>query len=901
MPMIGKSLAHYSITAEIGKGGMGEVYQAKDQKLGRDVAIKILPEEFSHDADRVARFQREAKLLASLNHQNIAAIYGLEESDGTNFIVMELIEGDTLADQIKTGAIPVKEALKLALQIAEALEAAHEKGVIHRDLKPANIKVTPDGKVKVLDFGLAKVFAGEQADLNLSNSPTLSVAATQQGVILGTAAYMSPEQARGKSVDQKADVWAFGVVLFEMLTGKPLFSGDDISQTLARVLERKPDFSTLPTYLHPKIVEMLERCLEKEARNRYSGIADARVDIQKVLADRGGALVPPPAKAGSGKTMSWIASAIALTALIVGTVVWILRPSPPSEPKRVIRFTYELPIGQQFSTTSRGNGITLAISPDGDRFVYGTTDGLYLREMDQLDARHISGTNKDSLRPFFSPDGKWIGYFSSSDRKLKKVAISGGAPVSICDPGPLGDYASWSSDNTILYSDPRKGVMRVSADGGTPDMLIKGSAKEGFPVAHQMLPDGKTLLFSNILPKGSQLVVQSLKSSQRTVLVDNPGGFGIYLPTGHLVYSTGGGFCGVSFDLHKLKITCDPVPLIGYGWNSFVSNSGTLVSIPLANEVRAVNESSLVWVDQKGKEEPIPATAGYYGTLRISPDGTKVAVTIRDRDNRNKSNIWILDLIRGPLTPLTRSEGSDRNPIWTPYSKEVIFNSDREGWGIYMKAANGTGEAKHVFSLPGRYIAPGSISGDGKTLLFAERGVSMDSGGEVPNWDISMLSMEGEQKKRVLLKDTYDEQIPEISPKGQYMAYESTETGRPEVYIRSFPDVNKERQPVSTNGGQSPIWSPDGKQLYYLARSDDIVKILAVTVETEPILKLGPPKELFQGQYLLAGWDIHPKSKKFLMVKPPASISAALAAPIPRKVNIVLNWFEELKDRVPVN
>jgi Tol biopolymer transport system component len=324
------------------------------------------------------------------------------------------------------------------------------------------------------------------------------------------------------------------------------------------------------------------------------------------------------------------------------------------------------------------------------------------------------------------------------------------------------------------------------------------------------------------------------------------------------------------------------------------------VSIPLAIGVTAVNGYPLVWVDQKGKEESIPATADIYRTPRISPDGTKVAVTILDRDDRDKSNIWILDLIRGPLTPLAHSEGSDRNPVWTPDSKEVIFNSDREGWGIYMKAANGTGQAKHVFSLPGRYIAPGSISGDGKTLLFAERDVSMDSLAGVPNWDISMLSMEGERKKRVLLKETYAEHIPEISPDGRYMAYESTEPGRPEVYIQSFPDVNKDKQQVSTNGGQSPIWSPDGKELYYLTRTDNAVKILAVTVEKEPILKLGPPKELFQGTYLPGSWDIHPNGKKFLMIKPPASISATSAGPIPRKINIVVNWFEELKQKVQV-
>ncbi len=388
--MIGKTLAHYEITSLLGKGGMGEVYQAKDLKLGRDVAIKILPDEFALDADRVARFQREAKLLASLNHPNIAAIYGLEESEGTNFLVMELVEGETLADRIKRGPIPVEEALKLALQITEALEAAHEKGVIHRDLKPANIKVTPDGKVKVLDFGLAKAFAEDQGEMKPLDSPTISDAATQKGVILGTAAYMSPEQAKGKSVDKRADIWAFGVVLFEMLTGKPLFQGEDTTSTLARVLEREPDYSSLNPNLHPRIRFLLERCLEKNPKNRYHDIADARVDIQKVLSDPNGVFEQPvtavEAKPKLRQTLAWAAMTLVLI-VIAGLAVWMLKPTPPPEPKRVMRFEYELPAGQLFNRDLTGAAqYQIAVSPDGSQFVYSTTDGLYLRSMNELNA-----------------------------------------------------------------------------------------------------------------------------------------------------------------------------------------------------------------------------------------------------------------------------------------------------------------------------------------------------------------------------------------------------------------------------------------------------------------------------------------------------------------------------------
>jgi serine/threonine-protein kinase len=389
MSMIGKTLGNFEITSQLGRGGMGEVYQAKDRKLGRDVAIKVLPEEFAKDTDRVARFQREAKLLASLNHPNIAAIHGLEESEGTNFLVLELVEGQTLADRIKAGSIPVEESLKLALQIAEALEAAHEKGVIHRDLKPANIKVTPDGKVKVLDFGLAKAFAGDREEINLSNSPTLSNAATQQGVILGTAAYMSPEQARGESVDKKADIWAFGVVLFEMLTGRGTFEGRTVSDTLAAVLMREPEWKRLPPNLHPRIRLLLERCLEKDAKNRCSGMGDARADIQKALADPNGMFVQPVTGAEPRTRLRtilpWIAAVVILSA-ITGGIVWNLRKP---EPRQVMRFDYELPEGQEFGVLPWP---VLAVSPDGKRFVYSTSKGLYLHSVDELTAKLVAGT-----------------------------------------------------------------------------------------------------------------------------------------------------------------------------------------------------------------------------------------------------------------------------------------------------------------------------------------------------------------------------------------------------------------------------------------------------------------------------------------------------------------------------
>jgi serine/threonine protein kinase/Tol biopolymer transport system component len=909
MSMIGKILAHYEITCQLGKGGMGEVYQAKDQKLGREVAIKVLPKEFAQDADRVARFQREAKLLASLNHPNIAAIYGLEESSGTNFLVLELVEGETLADQIKKGPIPVEEALKRALQIAEALEAAHEKGVIHRDLKPANIKVTPDGKVKVLDFGLAKAFAGEHAEVNLSNSPTLSNAATQQGVILGTAAYMSPEQARGESVDKKADIWAFGCVLYEMLTGRGMFDGRTVSDTLAAILMRDPEWKQLPLNLHPRIRLLLERCLEKEAKNRCSGIGDARADIQKALADPGGVFAQPitglEPRWKLRMILPWVAAAV-LMAVIAGVSVWILKPTPPPEAKRVIRFDYELPAGQQFNRNETGEiQYRLAVSPEGGRFVYGTAEGLYIRSMDALDARLIAGTDRFSMQPFFSPDGQWLGYWSANDQKLKKIALSGGAPVVLCDTGLYFLGASWSSNNTIVYSDILGGgVKRIAADGGTPESLIKANLadinKDGVPLAPQMLPDGNNLLFTNgfgMSTAHAQIVVQSIKSGKRKVLVE--GANGRYLPSGHLAYTLEGNniasIVAVPFDLDTLEVTGGPAPLIEGIVGRAFSDSGTLIyvlqpaSAPVTSSGRA-----LVWVDRNGKEETVAASPKENSSPNFSPDGTRVAISA-------SNHIWILDLRRNTLTKLT-FKGINFTPVWTPDGKRIVFGSmrresNKNAFALYWKAADGTGEEEQLASFGG-FIFPYCWSSDGKILIGSE---SPDG----QKFDIWMLSLDGDRAPKLLLHEDYLETQPRLSRNGRWIAYTSGESRRNEVYVQSFPDVNKGRWQISTAGGDSPLWSPDGRELFYLTGD----AVMAVSVTTEPSFSIvGTPRELFRGPYACPTknigdsipWDISPDGKRFLMIKLPTATGAAPTAAAPRKINIVLNWFEELKQRVPI-
>ena len=886
MSMIGKTLGNFECTSLLGKGGMGEVYRAKDQKLGRHVAIKVLPEEFAKDADRVARFQREAKLLASLNHPNIAAIHGLEESDGTHFLVLELIEGDTLADRLKHGAIAVEEALKLALQIAEALEAAHEKGVIHRDLKPANIKVTPDGKVKVLDFGLAKAFAGEQAEANLSHSPTLSEAATLQGVILGTAAYMSPEQARGKPVDNRTDIWAFGCVLYEILTGQAAFQGEDVTEILAAVVKSGVNLDLLPINIHPDIGKLINRCLQKEQKRRYSTISDAQYEIEQVLADPSGVFVQPVTEAKPKKKLRvgipWVIAAVVLTAIIAVLAGLYLKPA---EPSRVVRFDYELPENQDFAVNAAGV-VPFAVAPDGSHFIYGTSEGLYLRSMDELDARLIPET-AGAFDPFFSPDGKWVGYCSSTDMKLKKVAVSGGAPISLCQLTVFSN-AKWNKDRTIVFGAQDQGIMRVSADGGTAEKIIE--AKGGIYFDPQIIADGKSVIFARMESGVVKIFAQSLESSEPKELIE--GDTALYLPSGYLAYQLNDDVFAAPFDPDKLEVTGGPVSMIEDVWQFSVSDEGTLVYMPRFLYTSG-SSRSLVWVDREGNEEMLSAPTADYGDPKISPDGTKVALAVQTDQNED---IWIWDLVRKNRTRLTFDDASDEAPLWTPDGKRIVFTSDRRnGSGFFWKAADGSGGDEPLGAESDVSIIPASWSRDGKALVVnTARG----------NYDIRIMSMDGEHETKMLLQEEYHERQPQISPDGQWIAYSSNESGAYEIYARPFPNVDGGRWQVSTSGGTSPLWSPDSKELFY--RNGE--SVMAVAVEMEPNLRFGTPKELFRGKYLFpldadlsqqTMWDIHPDGKRFLMIKTFTTESTE-GAQRP-KINIVLNWFEELKERVRVD
>ena len=702
----GTTLGPYEVIAKIGEGGMGEVWQARDTKLDRDVALKVLPEAFTSDPDRLARFEREAKVLASLNHPNIGSIYGLEEAEGVRALVLELVEGPTLADRIKQGPIPIDEALPIAKQIAAALEAAHEQGVIHRDLKPANIKVKDDGTVKVLDFGLAKAFQPDASGPSISASPTISLtaAATQMGMVLGTAAYMSPEQAGGKPVDKRADVWAFGVVLYEMLTGNRPFAGDDVSKTLAHVIAIDPDWNTLPAAMPPVLGTFLRGCLEKDPRERVRDIGDVRLAMKGAFETPSVATAGDAAAAAAERRVWQGPIPVLLLVLVVSAAAalagWAFRPT---EPRQVSRLAYDLPIGHQLRGTGRA---ILAVSPDGGRFVYNTEDGLYLRSMDTLEARLLPGTAENIRDPSFSPDGQSLAYVTRPDG-LKRLALSGGAPVVIAEGVGVSWGLSWGVDGTILVGQ-RQGIMRVSVAGGTPDLVIPAGGGEILD-GPQLLPDGDSVLLS--VGSGAlggaagwndaNIVVQSLTSGERTVLIEG-GSDARYVSSGHLVYALDDGLFAVPFDVDTLVVLGAPVSVVEGVYratgtasaNYSVTDDGTLFYLAGTAE----SDQPLAWVDRTGRSEVIETIPpNVYSTPRLAPDGRRVLV-VADGDAS------VYDLASGRENRLTTDGLTGVYAGWSPSGTEIAYSSARGSEGrlnIWIQAADGSGAARQLPVLTG--------------------------------------------------------------------------------------------------------------------------------------------------------------------------------------------------------
>jgi Tol biopolymer transport system component len=843
--MIGTKVAHYEITAHLGSGGMGDVYQAADTKLGRNVAIKFLPEAFSHDTERVTRFQREARALASLNHPNIAAIYGVDEIDTRHFLVMELVPGETLADRIKRSAIPIEEALPIAKQIAEALEEAHEKGIIHRDLKPANIKVTPDGKVKVLDFGLAKAYESEQAQVSASNSPTMmSMAATNAGLILGTAAYMSPEQARGRNVDKRTDLWALGCVLYEMLTGKPAFCGEDITEILASVVKSEPDWNALPARTPAPIRKLLRRCLEKDRKRRLDSASAARLEIEEEM-------TAPAAEAGPAKSsISSRVLGIALAAAVlvaVGLAVVHFREAAPAV----------LPeMRTEIVTPATIDPASFALSADGHQLVFvASGDGpsrLWLRQLDKITAQPLRGTEGASY-PFWSPDNKSIGFFAGN--QLKRLDIGGGQPQVLANAA-LGRGGAWNGDGIILFSPNAVAgqgttLFRVAATGGGDAVPV--TTKLDKQTSHrwpQFLPGGRQFLFFAAGPPDTQgIYMGSLDSKETTRLTTSDTG-GAYLPPGWLVWMQAGTLRAGRMDVEGRKLVGDPVtladPVVFDASNAGAfSVSGTGMVAYRAGF--GAGRRQLAWFDRTGKELGRLGEPDENGiiTPRISPDGRRVAVS---RVVQGNADIWLLDGARD--NRFTFDAAQDLFPIWSPDGSRIVFNSNRKGTvNLYIKPSGGGAGAEELLLESAQDKYAGGWSPDGRLLLFLS--IDPQSGR-----DIWVLPLNGDRKPRVFLKTNFDEVAGPFSPDGRWVAYQSNESGRFEIYVRPFVEAGSgtNQWQVSTAGGLSPDWRSDGKELYYIAPDG---KMMAASIDVRGAqLQVDAPVALFQTRIVGGGLNL---------------------------------------------
>jgi eukaryotic-like serine/threonine-protein kinase len=863
--LIGRRIGAYHVQALLGAGGMGEVYRARDTKLGREVAIKFLPRVFASDSDRLARFEREARMLAALNHPNIGAVYGVEEAEGLRAIVLELVEGDTLADRLQRGPVPVGEALNLARQIVEALDAAHEKGIIHRDLKPANIKITPDGVVKVLDFGLAKVASTDGSIRDLTQSPTVTVGGTHDGVILGTAAYMSPEQARGQAVDKRADIWAFGCVLYEMLTGRIAFAGQTVSDTIAAILEREPDWMALPADVSPTVRRLLMRCLQKGNKLRLHDIADARIELDDLPSDATHT-APVTRPALLRRLGPWVAGAVA-GSVITGVVMLAVRNVPKKD--GFVRFTVSLPLTDQF-TVDYGLPVPVAISPDSDRIVFAIRrDGverLYSRRLDELEAREIPGT-EGGVGPFFSPDGQWLGFYA--ERSLKKLALAGGTPVTICAAVNVTG-ASWSVTGQIIYSAWLSPLMAVSADGGTPEpvMRLNKSEDEGQQNFPHVLPDGKAALFAT----RGRVEVVDLSTKERRVVAEgnNPS----YVNTGHLVFARGQTIFAAPFDLTRRTTTGPPVQLLdgvraGPGRTNFaVAPTGSLVYLPTPVEV----VGTLAWGDREGRWRPVTGDRRNFWHPRLSPDGSRIAVGVRREAGQEE--IWLYDVRRGTGSRLLDAPAT--RAVWTPDGTRLTF---QRGGRLYTVSAGGKDEPKLTLEDAGSILFPLGWSKASGVLSYSR--VRADS-----NRNVWMLLPTGQTAP--FLNTVLDERSATLSPDGRWVVYAIREQGAPEqVYVQPS-SGSGERVMVSNDGGMQPVWSPTGLEIFY--RSLDGIRLLTVDVKTVPNLRLGMPKVAIETRFMpmsegfFSDYDVSLDGREFLMLK----MDDVAAAP---KLHVVVKAF----------
>jgi serine/threonine-protein kinase len=940
----GARIGSYEIVAPLGVGGMGEVYRARDTQLRREVAVKVLPEAVSHDADRLARFQREAELLAALNHPNIAAIYGLEKSELGTAIILELVDGDTLAEVIARGPLPIAEALPIARSIADALEAAHDKGIVHRDLKPANVKITSEGKVKVLDFGLAKAIdgaapSGSIARDQLTASPTLSLHATYAGVILGTAAYMSPEQARGKPVDRRTDIWAFGCVLFEMLTGRQTFdAGETVSDAIAAILKHDPDWSALPEDTPAHIRTLLKRCLQKEPQKRLPHIGVARLEIDEPSA---ATIEPAPSAASRPRWKRWLPIVTsAVTAAIAGFAIaaWVFQSS--STYPVVTRFAYALPPDQSFRDTFLS---IVAISPDGTQFVYVANQRLFLRSMWDPTARPIAGTEVEEAgnvgTPVFSPDGQSIAYWlrppgSPADvGNVKRIRLQGGAPVTLAQVRrPLG--MSWSGNDILVGQAPPNGIVRVSANGRMSERIVSARNDE-LMQGPQLLPGGDAVLFtignasgpvanlgatSDDIWTKSRIVVQTLKSGERTTLIEGATA-GRYLPSGHLVYAIGGVVLARPFDVRRRTVTGDAIPVIEgvtptrlgqFATGSMqmsVSDTGSLVYLPGPVVVNAVDQRELVIADRRGSIEPLKLPPAMYEHPRVSATSKQI---VYGREDGKNANVWIYDL-SGTTSPRQLTfEGANRFPIWTPNGQRVVYQSNRGGeLAIYSQSKDGDSPAERLIaSEHGMSPIPDSWTPDGK-ILFFQNGDDFGSANRpgAPAWNATLWTFSLADRKAapfaaVRSVTAIAPIAATVSPDGRWIAYAAgTDTTRAAMHTWVQSIQSPGTRYLIASGVVDPIWSPDGKELFFL----NLVSVggFSTHITTQPRFEVGNPtalppmlSDVFRrsrsGPGTPRNIDIAPDGQHFI-----AAVRRDVAPVGASQVQVVLNWTEELKQRVP--
>jgi len=883
--VIGTKLGSYEITAKLGEGGMGEVWRARDTKLERDVAIKVLPAAFVEDHERLARFEREAKLLAQLHHPNIASIFGMEESEGTKALVMELIEGPTLADRLESGAIPLNESLSLARQIAEALEEAHEKGIIHRDLKPQNIKASIEGKVKVLDFGLAKAMdpagaaSGASSASQLAASPTLTLGATQMGVVLGTAAYMSPEQAKGFAVDKRCDIWSFGVVLYEMLTGRRLFDGDSVPETLAGVLKSDVDLDALPQEVPPAIRRLLRRCLERNPKNRLHDVADARIVIDDLLSGRSGSEPTPAATVGRGSRAPWI---VATAAVIVAlTAIFFTRASlrPDDGLQSVMRVQLVPTRGERLFS---GKGELVAVSPDGTKVVYSVESGvsseLRLRALDSNSSTAILGT-EGGTNPFFSPDGRWIAFTAGA--KLKKVALAGGMPVTLAD-APYFRGGVWGDDGTIYFvPNIYVPIARIPAGGGTaePATTIRLEAGEQQHRWPDLLPGGKVLLYA--VGSGDDwddatIVAERLGTGEREVVVKggtNPR----FLAPGALVYARADGLYAVAFDPRTLATSGPPVEVASNvaldrlgGAQMDFARTGLLASVP-ADSV--VNLTRVSWVGRDGQGEALSLPPAAYDSPRISPTGDRAVLSVGN-------SLSILDFERLALTRLTLARRAEA-PVWANDGRRVYFAYEEgKTHQVFSMAADDSGAPELVIPSD-LQNDPYAFSRDGSKLLV-ER-IPASGIADVLIYDLGNPKAEA---KRLFGSLYLDDGNFDFSPDDRWVVYASAESGRLEVYVRSASGQERKWQ-VSVDGGTFPVWSPAGGEIFFLRGTQMMV---ASVSEKGDGLLFGEPKVLFANHRIRA-FDVSRDGRRFLVAEDPNSDAQS-------RLDLVLNWTAEVRRKV---